>query len=213
MSEIIDVFDGNHQKIGSLDRQAVHSQGLWHQTFHCWIFGHDHANGFVIFQLRSKEKKNYPNMLDITAAGHLTSGEGPIDGVRELQEELGVDIDSNSLISLGVKHDVADEGNGTRNREFAHVFLLRDDRALTQYVLQADEVSGLVRMSLYDGLRLFSGEITTARCASVRVSDGTMHEFEREVSVKDLIPRVDSYYLKVFMLAKMALAGEKYLAI
>lgn len=35
--ELIDVFDGNYNLIGTEERDIVHEKGLWHQTFHCWV--------------------------------------------------------------------------------------------------------------------------------------------------------------------------------
>ena len=84
MAEMIDIFDGNHRLIGSFERKAAHVQGLWHQTFHCWITWKD----TVILQLRAPTKANYPNMLDISAAGHLEAGETPLERVREIEAEL-----------------------------------------------------------------------------------------------------------------------------
>ncbi|WP_203702578.1 NUDIX hydrolase [Asanoa iriomotensis] len=212
---MIDIFDGNHQPIGTFERVAAHKQGLWHHTFHCWIVGRAPAEseGFVVLQLRSPSKKNYPNMLDITAAGHLEAGETPEDGVREIEEELGVAVESGSLLYLGIKHDVMDENNGVRNREFSHVYLLRDDRPIDQYRLSEEEVSGLVRISIADGLALFSGEKGSVSCQAIRADSGGTANFEREVHVEDLIPRVDSYYLKIFAIADLHLKGYKYLSI
>ena len=193
MAEMIDIFDGNHNLLGSLERVVVHQQGLWHQTFHCWIVGKRDGVSFVLLQLRSKNKKNYPDFLDITAAGHLESGEEPLQGVRELEEELGVSIGSGVLTSLGIKHDIADEPNGIRNREFAHVFLLRDDRELTGYRLQEDEVSGLVEVEINEGLRLFSGEVRSIECRATRIEGKECVSSIRTVETRDLIPRVDNY--------------------
>jgi isopentenyldiphosphate isomerase len=210
---MIDVFDGNHNLLGSLERIAVHQQGLWHQTFHCWIVGERSGFPFVLLQLRSKHKKNYPDFLDITAAGHLEAGEEPLQGIRELEEELGVTVNSGVLKSLGIKHDIGDEANGIRNREFAHVFFLRDDREMTSYHLQEDEVSGLVEVGIADGLRLFSGEERSLDCRAIRIEDGKIVSFIRKVEAVDLIPRVDNYYLKVFIMARLMLEGAHYLSI
>lgn len=213
MSEMIDVFDGNHKYVGQEERLSVHKKGMWHQTFHCWIVGERSTERFVVLQLRALKKKNYPNMLDITAAGHLEAGELPEDGIRELEEELGVKVTSKSLRYLGIKHDIADEPGGIQNREFAHVYLLRDDRTLAEYHLQEDEVSGLVSLPLSQGLRLFSGEIDSIQCDAIRVEGGQTVNFKRIVKVTDLIPRVDSYYLKVLIMAELFLNGASYLAI
>ncbi len=167
----------------------------------------------MVLQLRSTSKKDYPNMLDITAAGHLKSGEQPLDGIREIQEELGLHVDSTSLVSLGIKHDVMDEPNGIRNREFSHVYLLRDDRELKDYHLDEAEVSGLVQVDLADGMRLFAGQIEKIDCPALRLENGKESFFTREVGAKDLIPRVDQYYLKIFALADLYLKGYSYLSI
>jgi isopentenyldiphosphate isomerase len=213
MTEIIDVFDANHRLLGTEERVAAHKAAQWHQTFHCWIVGVRDSRRFVLLQLRAPGKRSYPDMLDITAAGHLEAGETPMDGLRELKEELGVDPDHSNLRYLGIKHDIADEPGGIHNREFAHVFLLRDDRPLNGYRLQEDEVSGLVEIELKEGLRLFAGEVESINCPATRIVDGVASVFERPVAVTDLIPRVDPYYLKIFIQARNFLDGDPYLSI
>ncbi|MEK4700857.1 hypothetical protein MKX47_14755 [Solibacillus sp. FSL R7-0668] len=51
--------------------------------------------------MRSKLKKDYPNQFDITAAGYLLATETVLDGVRELYEELGINIAFEELKALG----------------------------------------------------------------------------------------------------------------
>lgn len=213
MAEMIDVFDGNYTKIGVLERDVAHTQGLWHQTFHCWIVGERNDYRFVVLQHRSAAKKNYPNLLDITAAGHLEAGENPLDGIRELKEELGVSINPSHLKRLGIKHDISDEPGGVRNREFAHVFLLHDNRELDAYTLQEDEVAGLVEVEINNGLALFSGEVESIQCNATQVENGQLKTFSRLVSKSDLIPRVDNYYLKIFIMAKLMFEGAPHLSI
>lgn len=213
MPEIIDIFDANRVAIGTKERGAAHRDGDWHQTFHCWIAG-THANSdFLLLQLRSQAKKNYPNMVDITAAGHLQSGESPEDGVRELAEEIGVEVLSSNLRYLGIKHDISDEVNGSRNREFAHVFLLRDDRPLDRYKLQEDEVAGLVELPLTQGLEMFAGLRDEVLCKTMRQDGGQKTEGQRLLRTVDLIPRVDSYYLKTCIMADLFLRGAPFLSI
>ena len=90
MNEILDIYDAKMNHIGTASREEAHKFGYWHQTFHCWIVRREKGKNYVLFQIRDKEKQDAPNKLDITAAGHLKSGETKEDGLRELSEELGI---------------------------------------------------------------------------------------------------------------------------
>ncbi len=212
--EIIKTFDANHVQIGEADRTTVHTQGLWHETFHCWFVAELSGTPCVLIQLRSPLKLSFPNLLDVTAAGHLESDEEPLDGVREIEEELGVDINLDRLVPLGIRIDAQDEASGSRNREFAHVFLYRDDRPLLDYALQQEEVSALLAIPIKQGLALLFGEQQSVTCEGIRFDDdGAIVTFETDVTTADFIPIVDGYYRKVFVLADLHFHGYRYLSI
>ena len=80
MSELFDIFDEAMNHIGVKERDAVHRDGDWHQVFHCWVIGRE-ANGapYLILQKRSADR-DYPDKIDISAAGHLEAGENVRDG-------------------------------------------------------------------------------------------------------------------------------------
>jgi isopentenyldiphosphate isomerase len=62
LNEIFDVFNEQMVRIGEATRQSVHAQGLWHQTFHCWIVSKSNKGELnLLFQLRHKDKDTYPN--------------------------------------------------------------------------------------------------------------------------------------------------------
>jgi ADP-ribose pyrophosphatase YjhB (NUDIX family) len=84
-------------------------------------------------------------MLDATAAGHLTAGETVADGVREAEEELGVRWRFDELTAFGVFRVVDHPTPDTTNREFQHVYTVRDDRPLREWTaFDRAEVAGLV---------------------------------------------------------------------
>lgn len=121
-SELLKVFDENRKEIGVAPRSEVHRKGLWHETFHFWLVRNDPAGVKIYFQLRSKDKKDWPNLLDITAAGHLLAKETVEDGIREVEEEIGIPVGFESLISLGViQNQVRVED--FLDHEFCHVFM------------------------------------------------------------------------------------------
>jgi len=217
MSEYIDIYDPNMVKIGTKERQQAHIDGNWHKAFHCWIiYRTPNGEDMIVVQRRSSSKKLFPNALDITAAGHYEKGETIKEGLREVQEELGLDVDFEDLISLGVKFDVAKIGEVT-NYEFDDVFLLEYFQPIEAYNFDPVEVSGIASFKIDDGLSLFSGEVDEISGKAVMAIniEEQVHfkEEEFKIKVEDFIPRIDSYVYKVLIMAKRHLEGEKHLAI
>ncbi len=207
--EMIDIFDANHNPIGTFERKAAHQQGMWHQTFHCWIL----ISEGLLLQLRAPTKANYPNMFDISAAGHLEAGEAPIEGLREVQEELGLTLQPHQLRYLGIKHDVMDEPGGVRNREFAHVYIAASDARLADLHIDPGEVAAVGVVDVGEFIKLFASEVDEC---SIRVRSNFSGEeefYERSLSRAELIPRVDNYYLKIGIMAELLLEGRAHLAI
>jgi len=211
--ENVDFLDDNMKYLGVTSRDEVHKKGYWHQTFHCWLIRCENKKQYVLFQLRGTLKKLHPNKLDITAAGHLKAGETPADGIRELNEELGLSIQFEELIPLGIRYDIESIGEIT-NREFCHVYLLESNIPLEAYRLKTDEVTGLFQMELSEGMKLFANEVEAIPVRGIEVDEkGMMSRIEISISKEDIVPRLDSYYLKIFIMAERYFQGKRYLSI
>lgn len=208
MPEMLDTYDENFAHTGVKEREAVHRDGDWHRTFHCWIIfrGADGLD-YVVMQKRAPGKQFFPNKLDITAAGHYEAGETINDGIREIREELGIEVDFNDLIPVGIRPSVAKQ-NGLLDYEYNEVVFLIDDRPLDSYVLQDDEVSGLVCFAIDDGLALLFGERDSIMAQAVSLGQDQI-----EIHREDFILAADQYNHRVLLLAKRCLSGEKYLVI
>ena len=126
--EMLDIFNDKFEKIGVERRDIVHKEGFWHQTFHCWILTRHDDKQFVLVQKRAAMKKTAPNKLDISAAGHLLSGESKEDGVREVQEELGIESEFSKMIDLGIRISSSGTPGVKCNREYCHVVFLENNR-------------------------------------------------------------------------------------
>lgn len=211
--EIIDLYDENYIKIGEGSRREAQTKGTWMHSFHAWLVRPNHG-GFLLFQKRSASKRLFPNLLDISAAGGLMKGEKKENGVREIKEELNIDIDISDLKYLGVKFDLA-KFPGVINRQFCHVYLGISPLCVTEYKPDPQEVDGLVEIKIEDGLKLFSGELTEIKAKGIEYCQSSKKYVEVEIliSINSFIPRVDSYYYKMFILAKLYLHGDKHLAI
>ena len=164
-------------------------------------------------QRRSQLKAAFPGLLDLSAAGHLAAGESPADGVRELEEELGVVADPNDLMLLGERRLVDDSGEGQLNKELTSVFLLRDDRPLDGYVLQTSEVDAVFDAPISGLLQLFAGDLDTIELSGVQHA-GSPDAYPVSISanLEDFVPG-DSYWVNLFVMCERFLNGEQPLAI
>ncbi len=206
MSEFFDIYDEALNHLGRKARSAVHRDGLWHQVFHCWVIGRSPAGRqFVILQRRASGKDFFPGKLDISAAGHLEAGESVPDGIREIEEELGLRVDFDDLIPLGRRIGVSKEA-GLIDRQICHVFFCECDQSLERYTFPRDEVAGLLKLDIEDGLRLFAGERDSVRAEAVGLGAPAV-----DISVDEFIPQVDNYVMKILILARRYFAGERHL--
>lgn len=217
---MLDTFDELGRHLGVADRRTVHAEGLWHQVIHILVVARRASGPVVVLQRRAEGKATFPGLLDLSATGHLAAGEAPIDGLRELREELGVEVDPTALVRLGVRRlvDVTPEGT---NRELAHVHLVVDDRPLDGYAPDPTEVDAVVDLPVDAGLDLLTGRRDVVACAAVGAHGGaTTLAVERASFVPDpplgdvrLDEDVPGYWVTLLQMAGRLAAGDDRLAI
>lgn len=130
-------------QISSIDREIAHEKWLLHISAHVWIFN---SKGEVLLQKRSLKKSSSPWKWDISAAGHVESGETVIYwAIREIQEELWITVSENNLnLIAGFRNEVKRVLNWKmyHNNEIASVFLMRFDGNISDLSFDDDEVEG-----------------------------------------------------------------------
>ena len=93
--EIFDFVNERDEVIGQAPRREVHARGWWHRAVHVLVFN---ARGEVFLQKRSLKKDSAAGKWDSSSAGHLDTGEDyDPAAVRELREELGIEVAGNCL--------------------------------------------------------------------------------------------------------------------
>lgn len=195
--EILTTFDEQGNITGSAPRDEVHRLGLWHETFHCWFVGMESGERTLYLQLRSQQKRDYAGLLDITAAGHLMANESVEDGIREVQEELGLTLAFDELKPLGIIPYQMDTA-GFLDRERANVFVYENQYALSDFTLQQEEVTGIVQASLSGFSSFISGASDTLEVKGFRVTgSGERAEIDEQVGLSQLVPHEPAYYMKV----------------
>jgi len=121
--EMLTIYDEELNEFGTALRSEIHSKGLLHQVVHCWIVDEASEEKWIYFQQRSREKKDFPGMYDISAAGHIDIGEEAEVAVkRETQEEIGILINSTSLKFIGNIREEMQRDNFFNN-EMCYVYL------------------------------------------------------------------------------------------
>lgn len=197
--ELFDVFDAKRNWLGVTPRSEVHAKGLWHQTFQCWIVSLEEKVPKLLLQLRHPDKDLFPDLLDISCAGHLAAGETIEEGTRELEEELGLSVEFKDLIPCGVFAEEDLISDKLMDREFCHVFIYRCDQALKSYELQPDEVSGLFAVTISDFKQLISGEqVEITASGFKRGMNGEFVDVEWPISLKALVPHPAAYFELLF---------------
>jgi isopentenyldiphosphate isomerase len=203
VDELLDVIDELGRPTGEVAwKSEAHRRGLWHRCFHCWIAGEDAGGSYLLVQRRDATKDTWPGCLDVTAAGHLQSGEEPLGGgLREIEEELGLKVDPTKLVSLGTRR-IEQEIPGGCDREFHEVFILFDPTPPEDLRLQKGEVEAVLRIKLGDAERLGAlGSVPAVEYAEGRVSTTHVH-------LSDFVPNTDDYLRRVAGAARRLLAGE-----
>tara|TARA_R110002073_G_scaffold336490_1_gene533983 strand:+ start:5016 stop:5561 length:546 start_codon:yes stop_codon:yes gene_type:complete len=142
MDEVIDILDTQGNYTGKTCLKSIaHQKGYFHPTVHIWIFTKDKK---ILLQKRAPTKKVFPNLWDISVAGHIGAGE-EIEkaALREVYEEIGLALFEEDLIKIGIrKHEVSHD-NGIQDNEFHHVFIAELKKDMNTLIIQEDEVSEL----------------------------------------------------------------------
>jgi len=193
---LLDIYDSDMNQIGKARRSGVHREGLWHKTMHCWFVSMHNNEPCIWFQKRSKDKFDFPSLLDITAGRHLLADESDRDAVGKIIQELGVAVSFNEVRYIGVR-TYSEKLAEFHNREFNSVYVYDCDERLIHAVTNPKEVAGVVRFSAESAMRLFSGESVELR----GIYYANNNAAEITVQLSDFVPRTDDYYLKICRLA------------
>ena len=59
------------------------------------------ASQMLVLQRRSEAKDTWPGLWDVSVGGHYAAGEGLEGGLREIEEELGLEVREEQLVQAG----------------------------------------------------------------------------------------------------------------
>jgi isopentenyldiphosphate isomerase len=146
--EFFDVIDENGMPTGeTVERAEAHRSAIPHRTSHVWIARRRGSTVQILLQKRCMTKDSFPGCYDISSAGHIPAGDDFVpSAIRELKEELGVEIAEEELVECGTrKISIDDEFYGVpfHDRQFSKVFLLWLDREAADFTVQKEEIESV----------------------------------------------------------------------
>jgi isopentenyl-diphosphate delta-isomerase type 1 len=90
--------DKNDKVIGYRPKEEFHNSELIHRSSHLFLFN---SKGELLVQKRSKKKKIYPGLLDISVSGSVLKGETYEQTMeREQKEELNISVPFKKLFKF-----------------------------------------------------------------------------------------------------------------
>ena len=135
--EIWDLYDENRNPVGHTHiRGNVIPEGCYHLVVHVWI---RNSKGEYLISQRSANRPTFPLMWE-TTGGSVTAGEDSLTGaIREVKEEVGIDLDANAgkLCFSKVRNIV----NGQPFRDILDVWCFTYDGPMALENATTDEVA------------------------------------------------------------------------
>ena len=139
--EYFDILNSDGTYSGNVaSRKECHEKGLWHRAVIIFVINKE---GKILLQKRSANKKTWPNLWDLTAGGHVLTGElGYQAIIREAKEELNLDVKKEELTYVGsfISEDVKPN---IINRHFNEFFIIEKDVNINDITLQEEEVQDI----------------------------------------------------------------------
>lgn len=147
MDEYIDILNDDGKLSGKTClKSEAHKNGFFHQSAHIWIFD---KNKNVLIQKRAADKDTFPNLWDISVAGHISAGELPIDAaIREVEEEVGINITKNQLQYIGTSTHKVLHKTDLIDYELHHVYICSLNFKIETLKIQQEEIAKIKMIAL-----------------------------------------------------------------
>ena len=149
MEEYIDILNSKGEFTGVCClKSIVHQYGLYHATVHIWFYTNE---GQILLQKRASSKNIFPNLWDVSVAGHIDSGESPMEAaIRETNEEISITLLEGSLSYIGNYFEEKIIDSNCIDREFHFIYIAKLPLPLKQIVFEKNEISALKLLPIND---------------------------------------------------------------
>ena len=126
--------------------------------------------GQVLLQKRSKNKRFNPNKWAL-CAGHVDAYESLKTAIlREIKEEIGIDVDSNELVPFGEKEFVIKDSNS----HITYLYCVKSNLNEEDFIIQEEELSEVKWFDIEDVIKMIK-----SRDKSIVFSNERLKLFEQ----------------------------------
>ena len=134
--ELVDVYNKRYQRTGVSKVRSDFTGEEYRIACFIWILNSDNK---ILVQQRLKNEKHYPNLWCATSGG-VSSNETSLEAsIRELKEELGIDVNEEELTFIGTYK---------RTNDYVDTYLLEKDIDIENITIQKEEVQDIKWMSI-----------------------------------------------------------------
>ncbi len=153
MDEYIDLLNEAGEPNGTTClKSEAHKKGHLHASAHIWIFNN---NKEILIQKRVPNKNTFPNLWDVSVAGHISAGEKPIiSAIREVQEEIGLTIKQHNLDFIGTYKKRIQHSKDLIDYELHHIYMCKINFDVKSLKIQKEEVAEVNLISIQNLIKL-----------------------------------------------------------
>lgn len=221
-NEFIDIYDSNENLLGYCEKSKAHQLGYWHKVFGCLIYNSKKNKVFMQLKNPNHNKVNIRELLEITAGGHLISGETLNNGVREIKEETGFDVNYEDLTFLQKRKCNKTVSKDYKVKEFQYFYGLDLNVRVKDFKnFDTDEILDFVELDIHDLINLLKkrtkkikGRNTVGKIISVDLNYFDK-AFLKNGLYSDLIARISfkkgnkKMYIKLAKIYKNSIKAKK----
>lgn len=201
--EYLDIYNDNHELIGTCEKKLAHKLGMWHEVFTCQMINPKKKT--AIFQIKNHLHNHIhdKDLIEITVGGHYKSGEKLQDGIRELEEETSLTASFDDLKYLGVRQIATTVNENYIVREFQQIFLYFTEQEVQSFKSTDDEVSQFIEFDI--------DELIDLLLKKKKYIYGYENSQKVKITLDNFVEsylKHDQLYLRLMIAAKRYISGE-----
>lgn len=204
-NDLVTIYNCFNKEIGTEHKKVVHQKGLWHRAVSFILL--DTTSREIIFQhSEAPSEIKWDGFFVKMNGGHIQHGEEPIEGFRELEEELGLKDRAESSHYAGTYQLSVQFSDDFINNEFVYFYIVPGDDIKKDVQFDEHEVKSIISVNVDDALALLLGDKKEID-ATVSGSDDELHVTFSKDNFRNFTD--DNLYLRIMIAAKRYLDDEE----